>query len=239
MCWEEIAAFYRKQASLYHLLDKSHKLISMIAEYKQKLREEIWALLEMKNLIKTSKSCFGRIPNFKGAQLAACRLKNTFEWETSQTIFSSPDSALRDVRRNALEDGKILVMATPKIAEGYLLINPEKVRCREKIASTIEGAFKYGEKIEKFPQIDLVVEGSLAVDLKGNRLGKGGGFADKEISNLLSEGAIDNYTPICTPVHPLQIVNKLPVEGHDEKINMIVTQDTVIRTESIIFKKVF
>ena len=54
MCWEEIAAFYRKQASLYHLLDKSHKLISMIAEYKQKLREEIWAVLEMKNLIKTS-----------------------------------------------------------------------------------------------------------------------------------------------------------------------------------------
>lgn len=201
----------------------------MIAEDKQKLREEIWQTLEMKNLIRTSNSCFGKIPNFKGASKAAMMLKNTSEWENSETVFSSPDSALLEVRKNSLKDGKILIMVTPKIKEGYLLIDPEKVSGREQIASTIAGSFKYGEKIESFPQIDLVVEGSLAVDLKGNRLGKGGGFADQEIAYLLNERAIGSHTAICTIVHPLQIVEDIITEEHDEKINMIVTPDMVIR----------
>lgn len=201
----------------------------MIAEDKQKLREEIWQALDMKNLIRTSNTCFGKIPNFKGAYKAAMMLKNTFEWENSETVFSSPDSALFDVRKNALEDGKILIMATPKIKEGYLLIDPEEVLGQEKIASTIDGSFNYGEKIEIFPQIDLVVEGSLAVDLKGNRLGKGGGFADQEIAYLLNERVINSDTAICTTVHPLQVVEDIITEEHDKKINMIVTPDKVIR----------
>ncbi|BDZ71114.1 5-formyltetrahydrofolate cyclo-ligase [Methanobacterium petrolearium] len=200
---------------------------------KQKLRKKIWGVLERNELIRTSESCYGRIPNFKGASLAAFILKNTFEWENSQTIFSSPDSALREVREHALEDKKILIMATPKIMNGYILINPKKVSGREKIASTINGALKMGEKIKNFPQIDLVVEGSLAVDLKGNRLGKGKGFADQEISHLYSKKAIDEDIPICTPVHQLQIVDQVPVESHDEKISMIVTPEMVVRTDSI------
>jgi 5-formyltetrahydrofolate cyclo-ligase len=200
---------------------------------KQKLREKIWGVLERNDLIRTSKSCFGRIPNFKGASMAALRLKNTSEWKNSQTIFSSPDSALREVREHALEDNKILIMATPKIKEGYLLINPQKVSGCEKMASTINGAFRRGEKITNFPQIDLVVEGSLAVDIEGNRLGKGKGFADQEISHLYSKKAIDENIPICTPVHWLQIVGQVPVEDHDEKISMIVTPEMVIRTDSI------
>lgn len=158
-------------------------------------------------------------------------LRNTFEWENSETVFSSPDSALLDVRKNALEDGKILIMATPKIKQGYLLIDSEKVSGREKIASTIDGSFRYGEKIGSFPQIDLVVEGSLAVDLKGNRLGKGGGFADQEIAHLLNEKVINPATAICTTVHPLQIVDDIITEEHDKKINMIVTPSMVIRID--------
>jgi len=124
-------------------------------------------------------------------------------------------------------------MATPKIKEGYLLINPQDLRGQEKRASTIKGAFKLGQKIESFPHVDLVVEGSLAVDLEGNRLGKGGGFADREISHLLSEGSINWNTPLCSIVHPLQILDNIPTEDHDEKINMIVTPHITIRTSYI------
>ncbi len=207
----------------------SHKLNAMTVEDKQKLREKIWSDLEDNDLIRTSKSCFGRIPNFKGASKAALQLRNTYEWQNSKTIFSSPDSALREVRENALLDGKVLIMATPKIKEGYLYIKPEKVSRRERLASTIEGAFELGEKLNKFPKIDLVVEGSLGVDIQGNRLGKGGGFADREISQLIKGGAIGVDTPICSPVHPLQIRNQIPIEDHDEKINIIVTPKRVIR----------
>lgn len=209
----------------------------MNAKDKQKLRKEIWGVLENKNLIRTSQSCRGRIPNFKGAISAATRLKNTTQWENSHIIFSSPDSALREVRENALLDGKILIMATPKIKDGYLLINPNQVVGFEKIASTIKGAFLIGEQITDFPEIDLVVEGSLGVDLKGNRLGKGMGFSDQEIAHLLNEGAIGEYTPICTPVHPLQIVDQVPIEDHDKQVSMIVTPEMVIRTDSITLKR--
>jgi 5-formyltetrahydrofolate cyclo-ligase len=205
----------------------------MTQDNKQKLRNEIWSVLEKKNLIRTSKSSRGKIPNFKGAILAAIRLKTTLQWKNSQIIFSSPDSALTEVRENALLDGKILIMATPKLKDGYLLINPQQVVGSEHIASTINGAFQMGEKISEFPEIDLVVEGSLGVDLRGNRLGKGKGFADQEIEHLLIEGAIDNDTPICTPVHPLQIVDQVPVEDHDKKVSMIVTPERVIRIDSI------
>ena len=235
MLWMEIAAFGREPDSFYYLLDISHKVNAMTVEYKQKLREKIWGALDDNDLIRTSKSCFGRIPNFKGASRAASRLRNTLEWRDSQTIFSSPDSALREVREYALLDGKVLIMATPKIKEGYILINPQNVLGNEKTASTIIGAFDLGEKITEFPKIDLVVEGSLGVDLKGNRLGKGGGFADKEISYLLSEGVIDVDTPICSPVHPLQIMDQIPIEDHDKKINMIVTPEMIIRINSVNF----
>jgi hypothetical protein len=44
--------------------------------------------------------------------------------------------------------------------KGYLVINTKKVKNREKIAATIKGAFKFGEKLRILPKIDLVVEGS-------------------------------------------------------------------------------
>ncbi|BDZ68375.1 5-formyltetrahydrofolate cyclo-ligase [Methanobacterium ferruginis] len=205
----------------------------MTVKDKQKVRERIWEVIEDKDLKRTSKSCFGRIPNFKGASQAALRLRKTDQWQDAETVFSSPDSALRDVREYALFDGKVLIMATPKIKEEYILLNPQDLKGHEKRASSIEGAFKLGRKIGKFPQVDLVVEGSLAVDLEGNRLGKGGGFADREISHLYSEGAINKDTPISSIVHPLQIIHQIPQEGHDQKINMIITPYTVIRISFI------
>ncbi len=220
-----------------YLLDITHKVNLMQVEDKQKLRTMIWGVLEGNDLLRTSKSCFGRIPDFKGARGAAWRLRKTFEWQNSGTIFSSPDSALKDVRENALLDGKVLVMATPKLKNGYLLLDPAKVRGNEKSASTIEGAFRRGKKIVKFPSVDLVVEGSLGVDLEGNRLGKGRGFADQEISSLLRAGVIDGKTPICSPVHPLQIVDHVPTVEHDERINMVVTPEMVIRMNKITVKR--
>lgn len=233
----EMVAFFREPSYFKYLLDITHKVNVMQAEDKQKLRKRIWGALENNDLLRTSKSCFGRIPDFKGAYEAAQRFKNTLEWQNAETIFSSPDSALRDVRENVLLDGKILVMATPKLQNGYILLDPVKVSGNEKNASTIEGAFKLGKRIINFPQIDLVVEGSLGVDLDGNRLGKGRGFADQEIAFLSQEGIIDGKTPICSPVHPLQIVDHIPTEEHDERINMVVTPEMVIRMDKITLKE--
>ena len=195
---------------------------------KEKLRDQIWNLLNNKGLTKPEQS-FGRIPKFKGELKAAKLLSNTPEWANSRIIFSSPDSAQKKVREYALRDEKDLIMASPKLQKGYLYISSEDASGQESRAATIKGAFKIAQTVEKFPIVDLMVEGSVAVDLTGGRLGKGGGYGDQEIEHLYRENAITPKTPIATTVHEVQIVDKIPIEPHDKKINMIVTPERVLR----------
>lgn len=199
------------------------------SQEKEHLRIKIWNCLKEKGLSKRPEGDKGKIPDFKGSKAAARRLSRTIEWSKADLIFCSPDSTQQPVREIALEHGKDLIMATPKIDSGYLLLKGKNLKDKSKIASTIKGAFKYGKRIDKLPPVDLVVEGSVAVDENGNRLGKGGGYADIEISELFKQKSIKISTPIITTIHPLQIVAKIPVELHDQKINMIVTPHEVIR----------
>lgn len=201
----------------------------MYSEDKEMMREWIWKTLEDKKLLNTPKPCYGRIPNFKGAEKAALILRGTEEWKDSAIIFSSPDSAQTKVREYVLRDGKLLIMASPKLEKGYLLVDPENLDGNEKLASTILGAFKYGKSLKQFPAVDMVIEGSVAVDLSGRRLGKGGGYGDQEISHLLREKSIQGDTPLVTTVHEIQIVKEVPTEPHDKKINMIVTSRDVVK----------
>jgi 5-formyltetrahydrofolate cyclo-ligase len=201
----------------------------MITEEKERVRNLIWSTLEKNNLSQPAKSPYGRIPNFVGSTEAAQMLRDTEEWQNAEVIFSSPDSAQIKVREYALLDKKLLIMASPKLKDGFLLIDPFSIKGNEGTASTIKGAFKFGKKIHEFPVVDLVIEGSVAVDKSGNRLGKGGGYGDREISELISEKAIKPSTPVVTTIHEIQIIGEIPTEEHDQKINMIVTPERIIR----------
>lgn len=198
---------------------------------KKMLREKIWKLLEEKGVVRFPVPCFGRIPNFEGSDKAAENLAGLNEWKKAKTIFSNPDFAQHKIRELALKDKKTLIMASPRLKKGYLIIKPEHVRGKERVAATIKGAFKFGKEIEKLPKADLVITGCVAVDQKGFRLGKGGGYGDKEISRLKKEKLISSKTQIITSVHDLQIVKKVPVLPHDQKVDIIVTPTKVIRCE--------
>ena len=170
--------------------------------------------------------CWGRIPNFIGAEAAADKLRQLKEWEKAKAVFANPDSPQRKVRENALKDGKILIMASPRLERGFILISPEKVQGRERLASTIRRAFKFGVEIRDFPKPDLIVEGSVAVDAYGHRLGKGHGYGDVEIEILEKRfGEI----PTATTVHDMQVVENVPFEEKDKKVSIIVTPTRIIR----------
>ena len=62
--------------------------------------------------------------------------------------------------------------------------------------------------LDQVPQLDLVLTGSVGVNLKGARLGKGGGFSDLEFALLCEAGRIDRRTVIATTVHPIQILRE-------------------------------
>ncbi|MCS7106099.1 MAG: 5-formyltetrahydrofolate cyclo-ligase, partial [Candidatus Aenigmarchaeota archaeon] len=153
-----------------------------VKKEKAKLREKIWKLMQEKNIARFPFPVYGRIPNFEGSEKAAEKVRELEIYKKARIIFSNPDYAQRKIREFALKDGKILIMATPRLKHGYLIIEPKKVKGKEEFASRIKGAFKYGEKIEKIPRPDLIVTGCVAVDRNGNRLGKGGGYGDREIN---------------------------------------------------------
>ena len=163
------------------------------------------------------------------SQTAADKLRQLEEWKKAKVVFVNPDSPQRRVRENALKDGKILIMASPRLKRGFILIVPAKVRGKEHYASTIRGAFQFGVETQNFPKPDLIVEGSVAVDLRGHRLGKGHGYGDVEIEILERRfGEI----PVATTVHDMQVVENVPFEEGDRKVSLIVTPTRVIRITS-------
>ncbi|MGQ9641208.1 MAG: 5-formyltetrahydrofolate cyclo-ligase [Candidatus Bathycorpusculaceae bacterium] len=199
-----------------------------IAQEKQQLSEKIWSEMQRLGIATFPLPCKGRIPNFVGAEVAAEKLRQLQEWRKAKVIFVNPDSPQRKVRENALMDGKILVMASPRLKRGFILLDPAKVKNNEHFASTIKGAFKYGKTIsaDEMPKPDLIVEGSVAVDSRGHRLGKGHGYGDIEIDILKRKFG---QVPIVTTVHDIQVVENVPFEEKDEKISIIATSTRVIR----------
>ncbi len=197
---------------------------------KQALRERVWRELEAKGVTAFPKPVRGRIPNFVGSSAAATLLRSLPTYTQTQTIFVNPDAAQLAVRELTLRDGKRLIMATPKLREGFILLDPAKIK-DAKEAANIRGAFKHGRKTSvRKVKVDLIVEGSVVVDRGGGRIGKGGGFGDLEFAILRETGAITDATPIATTVHPLQIVDEVPMGEHDVPVDFIVTPDRIIET---------
>jgi 5-formyltetrahydrofolate cyclo-ligase len=179
----------------------------------------------------------GRIPNFSGAQKAAERLVTHPRWQDAKVIKVNPDSPQTHVRRLALEGGKTLVMAVPKLRDEhpFRLLDPARMseeQLRE--SATIKGALRHGEVIdlEQVPKIDLVLSGAVAVNLKGARIGKGSGFSDLEFALLHETNSLAPNVPVCTTVHPIQILREnLLMTGHDISIDLIATPRAVIEVE--------
>src|SRR5205085_7641862 len=117
----------------------------------------------------------------------------------------------------------------------FRLLNPRKLSADElREAATIKGALKHGQVIDldQVPELDLVLTGSVAVNLKGARLGKGGGFSDLEYGLLSEAGRIDRRTVVATTVHPIQIVREnLLMTGHDIPVDLVATPRAVIEVE--------
>jgi 5-formyltetrahydrofolate cyclo-ligase len=196
-----------------------------IYKEKEELRNKIWGLLEKNKLAIFPLPVFGRIPNFVGSDEAASLVKTLPEWEKANVIFANPDYAQKKVREFALKEGKILIMASPRLKHGFLQINPKNVKGKEEVASTIKGAFKYGKSAEEnMPRPDLIITGCVAVDPLGWRLGKGGGYGDIEIKRIKDQfGEIS----VLTTIHPLQMVESVPHLDHDTKVDLIVTPERI------------
>jgi 5-formyltetrahydrofolate cyclo-ligase len=203
---------------------------------KDQVRREIWKALDREGVSRFP-GAEGRIPNFAGAKLAAEKLAAHRLWKRSRVLKANPDSPQSHARRLALEEGKIVIMAVPRLRDvhPFRLLDPKrfnKEQVRE--AATIKGALRHGRvvAVDELPEIDFVLCGSVAVNLSGARIGKGGGFSDLEYGILIDAGRIDEHTTIATTVHPIQILREhLMTTDHDLPVDLIATPRAVIEVE--------
>ena len=203
---------------------------------KDEIRKMIWSRLQEKKVARFP-GAEGRIPNFTGAEACARLMAETPYWKNAKALKINPDSPQRAIRQKALEEGKVIYMAVPRLhsEKPFIELDPKKLKCSAYIASSIKGAAKYGwpVNLEEVRKIDLIVCGSVAVNRQGARVGKGGGYSDLEFALLTEKKKIGRNTPIVTSVHPLQIVDEpVPMTEHDIPLSAIVTPNEIIEIES-------
>lgn len=206
---------------------------------KDDLRDEVWSLLKQQGV--AIRDPFGHIPNFVGAQKAAQGLAGLPIWQRAKAIKCNPDSPQLPVRSRALQDGKRLYMAVPRLTNTRCFVELAAEDLQQgniplEEAAIARKALNYGRLVsfEQMQVIDLVMVGCVAVTRNGGRTGKGAGFADLELAMLKEFGLVQSDTPIVTTVHPLQIVEeeRLPMQPHDWALNWIVTPEEVIETNT-------
>ena len=176
----------------------------------------------------------GRIPNFKGASRACSRIRELEAYIKCDAVFSAPDSPLRKAREIVLEDGKWLIAAKPHLKGLIILKDGDAKRL-----SSLTAMLRYGKDVtlrelrELGLSAGVFLQGCVAVDLEGNRIGKGSGYGDREFWMLKESGLLDKdyvYAVVC---HPVQIVDGLEnlMSDRDAKVDVILTPNRVIWTE--------
>jgi 5-formyltetrahydrofolate cyclo-ligase len=201
---------------------------------KRALRERVWDELEDSGKARFPFPPHGRIPNFAGADAAADRLATTDAWRDAETVKSNPDAPQLPVRRRALDAGKTVYMAVPRLSDAacFLELDPATLADTD-AAATVSGMDEHGRQVgpDAMPGIDLVVSGSVAVDGAGNRVGKGEGYSDLEWGLLSELGLVDAGTPVATTVHELQVrAEDWEPDAHDVPMDLVVTPERTVET---------
>jgi len=190
---------------------------------KDQVRYYIWDLIVEKKIAIFPLPPHKRIPNFADARIAAAKIKRLPEYRTSRCIFTGPDSVLRPLRDQILRDKKILAYATPHMKQ-IKMLGPQS----GKPDTSIKGLISTGERLTE--KVDIAVVGSVAVDFKGNRLGKGSGYGDQEIEYLKTRDLSSKDFKIGTLVHTVQLIPDLSMfrEPHDIPVDFILTEKEML-----------
>ncbi len=75
-------------------------------------------------------------------------------------------------------------------------------------------------------EVDLVVLPGVGFDAEGGRLGYGGGYYDRVIETLRPG------VPLVALAFDLQVVGHIPVEGHDKRVDKIITETRLVEARA-------
>lgn len=83
------------------------------------------------------------------------------------------------------------------------------------------------DRVVRLTEIDVILVPGLAFTRDGQRLGRGGGFYDRLLSQLPARAL---KLGVC---FDLQIVERLPSEPHDQRVNAVVTENEFIAADPL------
>lgn len=196
---------------------------------KAEARQSVWDALDAAGVARFPFPPHGRIPNFRGAELAAERLLAHPLFARARRIKVNPDAPQRPVRAAALAQGIVVYVPTPRLRGGFIRFDPAKIPADKFAdAASLSRGRRWGEPVtlRELPRLDAIVAGSVAVTRDGRRCGKGEGYSDLEFAILRELG--HPPVPVATTIHPLQLVGGFPREANDLPLSLIVTPEETI-----------
>ncbi len=175
---------------------------------------------------------------------AAERLRRIDSYRTARTVLAPPVASLFQVRLNVLTDRKRLVMPSPGLQKGFLLVDPGRVPLKDRIQAVQPGPRNsYAAKIPyasvKGPSgdaparttaINMIITEAVAVGMDGSCLGDGQGHLDLQYAILGTLGWVDERVQIAALVEECRVRESVPMEPTDVGIHWIVTPERVLRT---------
>lgn len=200
---------------------------------------DIADIVSRKDQLRTSfLSAGGRSPALppEGAQgKAAERLRHLPRYREAQSVMISPVSSLYQVRLNALTDRKRLVMPTPGLHKGFVVVEPGFIPPRQRHSAVQPGPenpFATRMPYREPPGflIDLIVTEGLMVGRDGGRLGDGSGHLDLQCAILSSLGWLHPAFEVVGLVEDCRVVPSVPMKPGDVEIHWIVTPSRMERT---------
>ncbi|KKY15566.1 putative 5-formyltetrahydrofolate cyclo-ligase [Phaeomoniella chlamydospora] len=182
------------------------------------------------------------ITDFRDSTVATSRLISHPAFKAAKVIFITPDNCLEELRLEALNAGKIVLVTTYSIRRGFWLLDPAVIkgdidRLKASLLDTME---KVGRHVtlqqmkDENLVVDLLVTGTGAVDTRtGIRFGKGHGFFDLEWAILSTLGMIRDGAQVVGFCHDCQVVDEgLEAEQFDTVCDLIVTPGGEIEVTS-------
>ena len=138
--------------------------------------------------------------------------------------FRTEVDTFRIIKKAFLDNKKVVIPKVSKATHMLLLYEikdmdellPGSMGIPEPSVTTDDRSFSIHD-------VEIVIIPGLGFDIHGNRIGYGAGYYDK----LLAE--MKKAVPIIAPAYEEQVVDSIPSEAHDVKVNGIVTDRCVIR----------
>ena len=161
------------------------------------------------------------------SRLACQTLMGLPEFQQAQVVMSYMPIAgevdAMEINQAALRHGKTLLLPKVYMAPRRL----EAVACHSLTEPMDRGSYQILEPAEgaAWPaeRIDFVVVPAVAYDLRGFRLGKGGGFYDRFLSQPLLRAVT------CGLAFSEQLLPEVPTVEHDRAIQMLAAEAELLR----------